>query len=86
MGWNTVKIVKGTPLLDGVEDNSYFYFVHSYYVAPKDRSIAAGETDYCVKFPAVISQKNIHATQFHPEKSSDAGLRIIENFVKMARR
>jgi len=86
MGWNTVNAVRETPILEGVEDGSYFYFVHSYYVSPKDRSVVAGETEYGIRFPSIISQKNIFATQFHPEKSGENGLRIIENFARSVKR
>ncbi|WP_423793090.1 imidazole glycerol phosphate synthase subunit HisH [Methanocaldococcus indicus] len=82
MGWNTVKIVKDIPLFEGIRDESYFYFVHSYYVNPKD-DIIAGKTDYYVEFPSVIYKDNVYATQFHPEKSGKLGLKIIENFVNL---
>ncbi len=82
MGWNTVKIIKDIELFDGIKDGSYFYFVHSYYVNPKEECIA-GETDYYINFPSVIHKENIYATQFHPEKSGKIGLKIIENFVNL---
>ncbi|MFH1403628.1 MAG: imidazole glycerol phosphate synthase subunit HisH [Candidatus Altiarchaeota archaeon] len=85
MGWNSVRILKDTPLLEGVGDDSFFYFVHSYYPEPVDRSIIAGETEYGTTFPAIISKDNIHATQFHPEKSGETGLKILENFARMCR-
>jgi glutamine amidotransferase len=82
MGWNTVEKTKDTPLLKGVKSGNFFYFVHSYYAVPEDRKIIAGETDYGVRFPSVIAAKeNIYATQFHPEKSGETGLRILENFL-----
>ncbi|MBD3387885.1 MAG: imidazole glycerol phosphate synthase subunit HisH [Candidatus Altiarchaeales archaeon] len=86
MGWNTVRRVRETPLLEGVEDGSYFYFVHSYHVMPNSVWVVAGETEYGRTFPSVISEGNVHATQFHPEKSGDNGLRILENFRDECRR
>lgn len=87
MGWNTVENVRDAPILKGVKSGSFFYFVHSYYAIPEDRKIIAGETDYGVKFPSVIAAKeNVYATQFHPEKSGEAGLRILENFLRICRK
>jgi glutamine amidotransferase len=84
MGWNQVRIVKPNPLLDGIPDNSYFYFVHSYYVVPEDRSLIAGTTEYGVEFTSMIWRDNLFATQFHPEKSQRLGLRILRNFGVLA--
>jgi len=86
IGWNTVKKTRDTPLLDDIRDGEYFYFVHSYYVEPEDHGAVAAETEYMVKFPSVVADGNIFATQFHPEKSGDAGLRILKNFVIAAKR
>jgi len=86
MGWNTIKKVRDTPLLEGIGDGEYFYFVHGYYVVPKDMGLAAAVTEYGVTFPSVISSKNVHATQFHPEKSGDAGLMLLSNFAKLTKR
>jgi glutamine amidotransferase len=83
IGWNSVKIVKQHPLLDGVPDNAYFYFVHSFYVDPADSADKVGETDYGVNFASIVSHGNIFATQFHPEKSSEIGLRIYRNFARL---
>lgn len=83
IGWNTVSIKRPHPLLDGVPDETYFYFVHSFYVAPADPSIVAGETEYGVKFASIVARDNVFATQFHPEKSSGIGLRIYRNFVRL---
>jgi imidazole glycerol-phosphate synthase subunit HisH len=80
MGWNNVKILRRPPIFEGIDDNSFFYFVHSYYVAPVDSDIIAGTTDYGVTFTSMIWKENILATQFHPEKSQEAGLRILRNF------
>lgn len=85
MGWNTLRITKSTPLLDGVNEEDYFYFVHSYYAVPR-RSVIAAETEYGVSFASVVTQNNIFGVQFHPEKSGKPGQRTIENFVKMIRR
>jgi glutamine amidotransferase len=83
MGWNTVKILKRPPIFDEIEDNSYFYFVHSYYVVPEDKDIIAGITEYGVSFPSMIWKDNVFATQFHPEKSQQLGLRILKGFSKV---
>jgi glutamine amidotransferase len=83
MGWNQTQLAKPSPLFDGVEDNAYFYFVHSYYVLPDDKSIVAGECDYGGPFCAALAQDNLFATQFHPEKSQADGLRILKNFAEM---
>jgi glutamine amidotransferase len=84
MGWNSVRIRSSHPLLEGIPDESYFYFVHSYYVDPKDRHVVVGETDYGVTFASIVADGNVFATQFHPEKSSEFGLRIYRNFVRLA--
>ena len=84
MGWNKVNIVRQIPLLEGIKDGEFFYFVHSYYADPTDKDIIAGQTDYHKTFASVVQRANLMATQFHPEKSSDAGLRILDNFAKIA--
>jgi glutamine amidotransferase len=84
MGWNRVHQRCPHPVFDGIPDGAFFYFVHSYYADPEDPSVVIGETDYGVTFPAVVAKDNIVATQFHPEKSADAGLRLYENFLRMA--
>ena len=84
MGWNQVRIVKHHPIFEGVDDGSYFYFVHSYYPQPTDPDVVIGETEYGVNFASVIARDNIVATQFHPEKSGEAGLRMYANFLKIA--
>ena len=81
MGWNDVTITDSARArFEGVPDNSYFYFVHSYYVAPEDSSIVACKCDYGIEFTAAISKDNIFATQFHPEKSQECGLNLLKNF------
>ncbi len=82
MGWNQVRQMSPHPLFEGIPDGANFYFVHSYYADPDDRSIVAGETDYGIAFPSVIIKGNMVATQFHPEKSGDWGLRMYDNFLK----
>jgi glutamine amidotransferase len=84
MGWNQVRIVKQHAIFEGVDDGSYFYFVHSYYPQPADPDVVIGETEYGVTFASVIARDNIVATQFHPEKSGEAGLRMYANFLKIA--
>ena len=82
MGWNSVALRQPHSLFDGVPEESYFYFVHSYYAAPDDASWIAGETTYGVEFTSFIARDNVVATQFHPEKSGAPGLMLYDNFVK----
>lgn len=82
MGWNSVRIDRPCNILDGVADESYFYFVHSYYACPDSADAVIGSCEYITRFAAIIGGKNIFATQFHPEKSQNAGLQILKNFVK----
>jgi len=84
MGWNSISIKKGGPYLEGLENGTYLYFVHSYYVKPKDENVIATTTDYGVEFVSSILKDNIFACQFHPEKSQKAGLKIIKNFTAAA--
>ena len=84
MGWNQVKQTISHPVFDGIPDEANFYFVHSYYVEPEDKSLVAGETEYGVRLCSVIARGNLIATQFHPEKSGDVGLKLYDNFVKLA--
>jgi glutamine amidotransferase len=81
MGWNRVNPTRAHPLWEGIEPGSRFYFVHSYYVDPVDRGLVAGTTDYGLEYASVIAQGNVFAVQFHPEKSAQAGLRLLANFV-----
>jgi len=80
MGWNRIAIKKDVPHLSGIPDGSYFYFVHSYYVVPSDDSVVATTTDYGIDFVSSIQKDNVYASQFHPEKSQELGLRILKNF------
>lgn len=84
MGWNAVQIRRPAPILAGIADGSYFYFVHSFYVAPRDSSVVATETDYENPFCSMIWRDNLFATQFHPEKSQQDGLRLLKNFAEFA--
>jgi glutamine amidotransferase len=84
MGWNQVKQVASHPVFDGIPDEADFYFVHSYYAEPEDKSIVIGETDYGTRICSVIASGNLVATQFHPEKSGEFGLRMYDNFIKLA--
>ena len=83
MGWNRVRWVQDAPPFSSVANNSFFYFVHSYYVVPDDDSDAAGMTDYGIDFVSAIRRDNIIATQFHPEKSQAMGLQVLTSFGKM---
>jgi glutamine amidotransferase len=86
IGWNTVAVRQpDAPLLAGIADGDYVYFVHSYYVTPKDASLVALETTYGDTFAAAVARGNLIATQFHPEKSQRAGLRLLTNFVELAK-
>ena len=82
MGWNRVGQTRPHPLWEGIADASWFYFVHSYYVAPAQTELVVGKTDYGLSFTCAVARDNIFATQFHPEKSAAAGLRIYENFTR----
>ena len=85
MGWNQVRQVHAHPFFDGVPDEANFYFVHSYYVDPVDFRIVAGQTEYGTTFASVVIDGNVMATQFHPEKSADCGLRLYANFGRIVR-
>ncbi len=82
MGWNCLRIVRPHPVLQGIADDSEFYFVHSYYPAPDDAAaVTIGWTDYAgMSFPSMLGSDNLVVTQFHPEKSGRVGLRLLENF------
>ena len=81
MGWNSLNFRKETELFKDLPENPFVYFVHSYYMQPDDESIIAADTEYSCIMPVALSCKNIFATQFHPEKSGDTGLKILKNFV-----
>ncbi len=83
MGWNQVELIKEHPVVNGIPQNSYFYFIHTYYPVIGDSSWIMGQTAYGVTFPSIVGRGNCIATQFHPEKSHRYGLTMIENFVRM---
>jgi len=84
MGWNQLKTARqDCPLLKGVQDNSYVYFCHSYYPAPADKNEVAASTDYGADFASVVWRDNVYGVQFHPEKSQETGLKILNNFVNL---
>jgi glutamine amidotransferase len=85
MGWNELNIRRNSDLLTGINNGDFFYFVHSYYCVVSDKQTITATTDYGVDLAAVVEKDNIHAVQFHPEKSSSKGLVIIRNFVEMVR-
>ena len=84
MGWNQVKQRLAHPVFVGIPDDANFYFVHSYYVEPEDKSLIAADTDYGMPICSVVVKGNLIATQFHPEKSGESGLRMYDNFIKLA--
>ena len=80
MGWNTLELTRPSPLLQGVPGDASVYFVHSYYVRPKDESVIAARTNYGISFTSMVARGSLFATQFHPEKSQKVGLKLLENF------
>jgi len=82
MGWNQVRQKVSHPVFDGIPDEANFYFVHSYYAEPEDNSLVAGETDYGISFCSMVARGSLVATQFHPEKSGEYGLKMYDNFIK----
>ncbi|MCS7123823.1 MAG: imidazole glycerol phosphate synthase subunit HisH [Candidatus Bathyarchaeota archaeon] len=86
MGWNTVVVLKPTALFENLESPFYCYFVHSYYPVPSDGGVIYAETIYGVKFASVVVKQNVFGTQFHPEKSGSAGLKLLENFLNFVKR
>lgn len=85
MGWNNVQILREDPLMEGIPDNTYFYFVHSYYAVPDDDKDVIACSEYGVRFPALVGKGNVWGAQFHPEKSSFWGLAILNNFGKLVK-
>ncbi len=83
MGWNQLNIRAESALLDGLDERSYAYFVHSYYCAPSDDYTVISSVDYGIEFAAIVQQDNIYGVQFHPEKSQSTGLRILSNFLSL---
>lgn len=84
MGWNEVWQSKPHPMWESIADGERFYFVHSYFVMPADAGVTAAQTDYGLRFTSAVARDNIFAVQFHPEKSAQAGLRLLENFIRWA--
>lgn len=84
VGWNQVRIKTPHPLLKEVEDGSFFYFVHSYYCNAEDEADVIGETEYGPHYASVVARENVCGVQFHPEKSQDAGLKLLGNFARLA--
>lgn len=82
MGWNTVAFDKESRFTHGIENNSYFYFIHTFHPENSDDAVVVGRTEYGGVFPSIIQKENVFGTQFHPEKSHKAGLKIIENIVR----
>lgn len=85
MGWNNLKIVNQCKILEGVEDNSYAYFVHSYLAVDMEDKDINAVTEYGTLIPAVVSNGNVYGTQFHPEKSGEIGMKILDNFIKLTK-
>jgi len=85
MGWNAIKSTRDSPILKGVREGEFFYFVHSYYCKPEEDVVVA-YAEYGVEVPAIVESGNVFGTQFHPEKSGRAGLTILKNFLEVARR
>jgi glutamine amidotransferase len=83
IGWNEIKIVKDSKILNGIENNSHMYFVHSYEFIPENKNVISTTTDYSTNIVCSIEKENIFGTQFHPEKSNELGLRIIKNFINL---
>lgn len=83
MGWNSLHLENDGRLFRGIEEQSYVYFVHSYYLKAADEKIVKASTEYCTHIHASVEQGNVFACQFHPEKSSEVGLHILKNFVEL---
>jgi glutamine amidotransferase len=85
IGWNTIKVCRNHPIVAGISSGSYVYFVHSYYSKVEDERIVISTSEYGVIFPAIVAHKNIIGTQFHPEKSGENGMRLLNNFISLIR-
>ncbi len=85
MGWNSLKITENARLFKGISDGAYVYFVHSYYLKADEEAIVAASTEYGVTIHASVEAGNVFGCQFHPEKSSEVGLRILKNFAELGR-
>jgi imidazole glycerol phosphate synthase glutamine amidotransferase subunit len=82
MGWNNLRIKQPSPLFSGIQDGSFFYFIHSFYAEPEDPNVILSETDYGVTYTSTVQTGNAYAVQFHPEKSGKAGLQLLKNWVE----
>ena len=85
MGWNTIKVARESPLLDGIPDGEYFYFVHSYYPEPAEGDVTLAITEYGGDFTSIVENGPLYGTQFHPEKSGKAGAKLLSNFAGIVR-
>lgn len=85
IGWNSLDIKKKDGIFKGIDNNSYVYFVHSYYLNAKDKNIVSAQTNYGVTIDAAVEKGNVFATQFHPEKSGETGLKILKNFADIVK-
>ncbi|NQE52064.1 Imidazole glycerol phosphate synthase subunit HisH, partial [ANME-1 cluster archaeon GoMg3.2] len=85
MGWNNLHLQRHSELLDGITDDDYFYFVHSYYCVPRDDGATVATVDYGVQLAAIVNKENVYGVQFHPEKSSKKGLQVLSNFVRVCK-
>ena len=83
IGWNSLELMNHGKLFEGIDNHSYVYFVHSYYLKAKEEQIVKGRTDYVTEIHASVEKDHVFACQFHPEKSGDVGLKILENFAKI---
>ncbi|MEJ2568224.1 MAG: imidazole glycerol phosphate synthase subunit HisH [candidate division WOR-3 bacterium] len=83
IGWNRINIVKESPLLKGIPDETFFYFLHGYYVEAKNPDIITAKTDYFVEYTSIIANGNVFGVQFHPEKSGKMGLKMLKNWVEL---
>ncbi len=82
MGWNSIEIKKSSKFLEGIEDGSWVYFVHSYRAKPKNENVVIADSDYGIKIPSIVEKENFFGTQFHPEKSGKVGSMMISNFLR----
>ncbi len=82
IGWNKIIRRRPSPLLEGIPDNTFFYFLHGYYCRPADPDIIVAETEYGITYPAIVQRGNTFAVQFHPEKSAEMGLRLLRNWIE----
>jgi len=83
IGWNQIKILKGSKIFKDIKNNSHMYFVHSYELVPNDKSVVSATTEYSTDIVCSVEKENIFGTQFHPEKSDKIGLKIIDNFINL---